>query len=168
MDVYLTNPPWVHPNRVKLQALIRRIKLWQLRRASSHTSTRPYEAELYEVYVQNAWFNSVKRLSGLGHEVGHRAIAVTPYAFDGQQRIASLFVSESQPIYTQEQPHISFENFVELIRFLAAYNVVSQVLNAIGVVPVLRILELRDKIKALNLPKNLFPQSLRPIKAAAL
>jgi hypothetical protein len=173
MDLYVTNPPWVnspwvHPNRVKLQALIRFIKLWHLRYASSHASTKPYEIELYEVCVRKALLTNFKNFSGLSHEVGHRSIAVEQHPIDGQRRIASLFVSESQPIYTQEQPHISFENFVELIRFLAAYNIVSLGFYAIGVLLVLRILKLRDKIKALNLPKNLFPQSLRPIKAAAL
>ena len=166
MEVFVSSPPWFNSPwgnsyRQQVQNAIRRMKRWQLMRASSHASALPFEVELCCPGLQRT--QSPVGFGRVGHEFVHALLA------DGQQReVAYLSTLHLQLVSLQEQRDLTSDYLLQLVKFLTAYQVVSHLLYAVRVILVLRIANFWDEIKALNLPKNLFPQSLRPVKAAAL
>jgi hypothetical protein len=89
---------------------------------------------------------------------------------DGQHRTAILgaYGQTQVRLDDYEQLLYSLHTFLKLTLFVAAFRAVVEALGYVLIIPIRGVIGLRDLIKALNLPKHLFPQSLRPIKTAAL
>lgn len=161
MAEYITNPPWHQPAHALIQAWIRRRnRLRLLRRASIGAVTYP---------LQN---HSVAPLQPLSPDIIIIDLRLSPstetpplLVEDSQSRTSWL---ESVESYYQEAQLWTYYNvFHDLTLFLAAFCAVAKALSAVTTTPVRWLAQIRYKIKALNLPKRLIPQSLRPIESVA-
>jgi hypothetical protein len=173
MDVILTNPPWVKSPRVRIQGWVRRISRLSLLRASSGASRRPVEAEIYHDYTHYllTYCHSERAIA----ELSNAWAASQPVPLvDGQHGLAALITVSTQAhgwghlaaLSTDEQLQLLNWYLIQTL-FVAAYNAVFEALAASVSSPIRGVIRIRDKIKALNLPKKLFPQSLRPIEFVA-
>ena len=161
-----------------LQAWVRQRHLWSLGHEISHATL-------------NGWYNTALlrySLNTLGQrrclKVGETADDVVSNVVlrllrlnkpchvnvDGQRRTVFLGGYGQAHFNIETYEHIlqSLHAFLKLTLFVAAFRAVVEALSYVIIVPIRGVIGLEDLIKALNLPKNLFPQSLRPIKAAAL
>lgn len=133
MRDYVTNPPWVDGPHGITQAWLRRVVHLNLLR---HTGHQPVQSLVDDV-VQEAVF---KILAYKDREIKHGQVLL--HSLDLEQNLILRLVHH-------------------LTLFLAALNVVRKALTFITVTPP-RLVELRDKVKSLNLPIKLIPQSLHP------
>jgi hypothetical protein len=147
---------------------VRRVKLWRLLHEASHfpiDQEETWTSATVRVLATNPPYNLHNTHEDLLQTLAFK-VALRGFVDDEQQ--VGYFSD-----YAESDLHVGYVERVLLrlydhILFLAAYHAVVEALAYVIVSPIQVVIGLRDKIKALNLPKNLFPQSLRPIKAAAL
>lgn len=110
------------------------------------------------------------------HEQWESADAPQIVYIDGQYKVFVNGKPLINSVSLREQAHMhldvvaalfdSIDKLLNLTLFVAALIFVFEYLFAL-VVPIRGVTTLREKIKSLSLPKNLFPQSLRPIESLA-
>ena len=140
------------PRRASYQALVRRIKLWL--HQSSHpvcTDDKP-SVDAFGFYLLCELYQESLKSARL-----YRGEDAT------KNRIKEL--EEKFAIY---QDSSESQNYFHNVKcFFVALEVIQSALFAVAHVGFSRGWSLRDRIKSLNLPKNLFPQSLRPVESLA-
>jgi hypothetical protein len=142
------------PRHASFQALVRRIKLWFFECADAKNVVE--ETEAYGSYL----LRELKKesLKSAGPYRRQRLVIETT-----EKQLKEL---EELLVYQDNSPSHNY-CYSKVKCFFAALEVIQSVLLATPHVGFSRGWSLRDKIKSLNLPKNLFPQSLRPCESLA-
>lgn len=140
------------PRHASFQALVRRIKLWL------HQSSHPVCTD-DKPSVDASGFYLVWEL--------HQESLKSASLYRGQ-RGTEKRIKELEKLFALYQDNSASQNYVHNVKcFFAALEVIQSALFAASHAGFSRGWTLRDRIKSLNLPKNLFPQSLRPIESLA-
>lgn len=149
-----------------LNAWVRRVKLERLLRESSYASFSVNRDPMLRLLACRSSVN----LEELHADLAQSALA----RIQRLHRNVAIFHRDTVP-ESLAQAHIHLDDAKQFFHtlyghllFVAAYHAVVEALRYVIVVPICGVAGLRDKIKSLNLPKNLFPQSLRPVRGAAL
>jgi hypothetical protein len=174
MNVVLANPPWVKVPRPRLQARVVRQTRVPIFLSYSSTAARQHDFEFYlsllqKLHEDDVLFIDIDLLK-LTEQVGFIG---DQYVVDGQRRLHSTIAHEQahalyhQEVATQEQRHFSLKTFLDLIQFLEDFNSVCKAIRDSVVTNFYGLVRVRNRVKSLNLPKSLFPQSLRPVESLA-
>jgi hypothetical protein len=178
MEVFICHSSFVHLPRPRILARVIRQTHERVLHNYISEAAQPHDFEFYIsllqrlrddeiVFIDFNFSTEMGKCSPAGFIDEQKTINVQPRLLSNmahEQAHALLSLTAS----TQEQYHFSLDTFLDLIRFLEAFNAVCKAICDSVVTNFNELGQLRNRIKSLNLPKNLFPQSLRPAEPAAL
>jgi hypothetical protein len=155
----LANPPWVKTYSAVFQAFIR--NLYRRGKLRSHIRVSPVEVETFGEYLLKKSQSNIVLIEH-GRDYRGKTIIFAGYV-DENRRVHLL-----KELYTQyQQEHFWYNYLYNFGLFLSALRAIQDAIFRRIAPCFLGAWNLRYLIKSLNLPKNLFPQSLRPIESLA-
>jgi hypothetical protein len=158
MRVVIANPPWFNSPATQLQRWLVNVCRRRFLRNSTYEALRRIEHEFETAYFRKDADINVCCLN----------LRLNDDSNSEPELLAGPGIRLVRQVYPYQEKLLWADVIDDVVLFLAAFRAVLKALSTYRVLALHGRLSLREKIKSLNLPKNLFPQSLRPIKAAAL